>query len=318
MPSRYETLEFDGVTRSSIDTRTSKVHVEDFATPPEDHASFRTFFDSLPHILAGADLRAVVDAIVNAKAGGKPVLVTMGAHVLKCGLSPIIIDLMERGIIDALGLNGAGSVHDVEIALFGVTSEDVNQALKERNFGMAREPCDFLNEAAAAAAASGCGLGESLGKRLLDRGGPHLDLSVLAAGYKQGVPVTVHVAVGTDINHMHPTVDGAALGAATFTDFRIFAAMVSHVGHGGVLLNLGSAVVLPVVIEKAIAVARNLGHPVENFVGVNFDFQRHYRATLNPVQRAEVLGGRGYQLVGHHEILLPLLAHAVVARVSGD
>jgi len=318
MPSRYEMLDLNAVTRSSIRTRHSKVRVEDFASPPRERASFRSFFDSLPNILAGADLRAVVDAIVNAKTNGKPVVVTMGAHVIKCGLSPVIIDLMERRIIDALGLNGAGSVHDVEIGLFGVTSEDVNQALKERDFGMAQEPCDFLNEAAVAAAQSQCGLGESLGKRLAECSGAHLDLSVLAAGYRLGVPVTVHVALGTDINHMHPTADGAALGAATFTDFRIFAAAVARVGNGGVILNLGSAVVLPVVIEKAMALARNLGHPVENFVGVNFDFLRHYRATLNPGQRAQVLGGRAYQLIGHHELLIPLLAHAVVARLADE
>ena len=316
MPTRYPIADLTKTTPSTIAGRPSKVRTEDFASPATPDASFRTFLDSLPNILAGADLRAVVEAIVAAKRAGKPVLVSMGAHVIKCGLSPVLIDLMERGVIDALALNGAGSVHDVEIALFGITSEDVNEALQSGDFGMAKEPCDFLNESAAGAAEQGKGLGEALGERLLESTGPNLHLSVLAAGARLGIPVTVHVAVGTDINHMHPSASGAAIGEATFTDFRVFAAAVSRVGDGGVILNLGSAVVLPMIIEKALAVARNLGHPVERFTGVNFDFIRHYRSTLNPVVRSKVLGGDGYQLMGHHEILIPLLAHAVVARLG--
>jgi deoxyhypusine synthase len=308
---KIQPLSFENVERYSLSERKSKVSRADFGKPLPQGASFAEFLESLPRILAGSDLREVAHALVKARFEKKKILWGMGAHVIKVGLNPIIIDLMEEGFISGILLNGAGIIHDVEIALSGRTSEDVPQAMEERRFGMAEETALFINESARKAYKEEKGLGESVGEMLLKAHPPFLEESLLAQAYRLEIPVTVHVAIGGDIVHMHPEVSGEAIGASSFRDFRILCALVSQVSFGSVLLNIGSAVVLPVVIEKAIAVCRNLGYPVEGFVGVNFDFIRHYRSGLNPVARAKALNGKGYEIIGHHEILIPLLAAAV-------
>jgi hypothetical protein len=316
MPSRYERLDVRQAQTISIRERLNKVSVQELASPHQKGQTFSQFFDALPHILAVKDMREVVDAIVLACHQSKPVIVTMGAHVIKVGLSPILIDLMQRGVIAAIATNGAGGIHDAELALFGVTSEDVSAGIASGTFGMVEETGAFLNAAACEAAESDCGLGEVLGKNLLASSAAHADKSVLAQGARLGMPVTIHVALGSDINHIQPTINAAAVGAATYTDFQIFAAAVSYLIGGGVLMNVGSSVIMPTVIEKAIALSRNLGRDVSGFVGVDVDFIRHYRSGWNPVKRAQELGGRGYALTGHHEIMLPLMAAAVIERLS--
>jgi len=313
----YPQLDLSQVRTYSVRERESKVATGDFAQPLAPGSSFAQFFASLPNILAGQELRNVVEAIVHAKRNGRPVIITMGAHVIKVGLSPLLIDWMRQGIVAAIATNGAGAVHDTEIARFGVTSEDVGAGIKSGLFGMARETGEFINDAARQAAAEGRGFGETLGTLLWQEeasgGAPNLELSLLANGMRYGVPVTIHVAIGSDIPHPQPSMDGAATGAATFADFKIFAHVVKDL-TGGVLINIGSSVVLPTIIEKSLAVCRNLGYEVEDFTGVNFDFIQHYRSTWNPVRRANELTqgrGRGIAITGHHELTIPLLVAAV-------
>jgi hypothetical protein len=319
---RYPQLDLSQVKTYSVRERENKVATGDFGRPLGGGASFADFFDSLPDILAGRELRAVVEAIVRAKQNGRPVIITMGAHVIKVGLSPLLIDWMRRGIITALATNGAGAVHDSEVARFGVTSEDVGAGIASGMFGMARETGEFINGAAQRAHANNAGFGETLGAMLLEEeqsgGAPHNHLSLLANGVRLGVPVTIHVAIGSDIPHPQPSMDGAATGAATFSDFKIFAHAMKDLS-GGVLLNIGSSVLLPTIIEKSLAVCRNLGHDVRDFTGVNFDFIQHYRSTWNPVRRANELSdgaGRGIAITGHHELTLPLLFAAVNQRLD--
>ena len=316
MSYRFAPLDFGKVRTYPLAERSSRVHVEDFARPVPAGSTFAAFFDSLPHILAGQEIRKVVEAVARAHRLGVPVIWAMGAHVIKVGLSPVIIDLMERGIITALALNGAGSIHDVELALGGQTSENVSAGIRAGNFGMVTETGEFINAACEDALREGIGMGEALGRRLLESSLPGRDGSILANGYRLGVPVTVHVAVGGDIHHTHPTTRGEALGAATFNDFRLLCGVMAHVREGSVVFNIGSAVVLPVVLEKAFAVARNLGHPVERFTGVTMDFIQHYRSTLNPVSRARDLDGQGIVLTGHHELMIPLLAAALYEALA--
>jgi len=316
----HQPLDLSRIKTHPFAQRRNKVRREDFGRACAPGASFAEFWESLPRILAGQDLCEVATAIVAAHRAGRPVILTMGAHVIKCGLSPVLIDLMERRVITALAMNGAGSVHDVEIALFGATSEDVGEGIKDGRFGMAAETGEFLNGAIAWGAQQGLGMGEAIGRKLLEEqgsgvGGQGSGISLLATAVRLGIPATVHVAIGTDIHHLHPDASGEAMGATSMLDFRIFAAQVADLS-GGVLINAGSAVVMPTVIEKAIAAARNLGHAVGPFVGVNLDFIQHYRAGNNPVARAKELGGKGYRITGHHEILIPLLAQAVVEQMG--
>ncbi len=322
--SPYPQLDLSQVKTYSVRERENKVATGDFGRPLQGGASFEEFFDSLPDILAGRELRAVVEAVVRAKRNGRPVIITMGAHVIKVGLSPLLIDWMRRGILTALATNGAGAVHDSEVARFGVTSEDVGAGIASGMFGMARETGEFINGAAKRAQQNNAGFGETLGAMLLEEeqnqinSAPHNHLSLLANGAKLGVPVTIHVALGSDIPHPQPSMDGAATGAATFSDFKIFAHVVAGLS-GGVLINIGSSVLLPTVIEKSLAVCRNLGHDVRDFTGVNFDFIQHYRSTWNPVRRANELSdgtGRGIAITGHHELTLPLLFAAVNQRLD--
>lgn len=313
----FPQLDLSQVRTYSVRERENKVATSEFARVLERGATFSDFYDSLPDILAGRELRAVVDAIVQAKLNNRKVIITMGAHVIKVGLSPLLIDWMRNGVLDALATNGAGAVHDTEVARFGVTSEDVGAGIKSGLFGMARETGEFINGAAKKAHARNHGFGETLGADLLEeqRNGiaPHCDLSLLVAALNYSVPMTIHVALGSDIPHPQPSHDGAATGAATWNDFKIFAHEVSQLS-GGVLINIGSSVLLPTIIEKSLAVCRNLGHDVRDFTGVNFDFIQHYRSTWNPVRRANELtdgNGRGISITGHHELTIPLLVAAV-------
>ncbi|MBW3637286.1 MAG: hypothetical protein KY445_12630 [Armatimonadetes bacterium] len=313
-------LDLSLVRTYSVHERENKVETAAFGRTVPPDASFAAFFGSLPDILAGRELRAVVAAIVAAKKGEKRVLMTMGAHVIKVGLSPLLIDWMARGVLDGLALNGAGAVHDSEVARFGSTSEDVGAGIQSGLFGMARETGEFINGAAQIAQKNGHGFGETLGAALIQENAPFGELSLLAAGQKYGVPVTVHVAIGSDIPHPQPSMDGAATGAATFNDFKIWANCVKDLS-GGVLLNVGSAVLLPTIIEKSLAVTRNLGHDVRDFTGVNFDFIQSYRSNWNPVRRANELSdgaGRGISITGHHELTIPLLVAAVNQQLATE
>jgi hypothetical protein len=305
-------LELAGVRTYPLAERKSKVALADFAKPLAPGATLAEFLRSLPNILGGAALRELAAELRRARERGKPVLWGIGAHVLKVGLSPLLVDLMERGFVSGVAMNGAGIVHDFELALAGQTSEDVAASLGSGAFGMARETGEEINRAIAVGDTEGLGLGAAVGRYLLERRPPHLAVSVLAAARRLGLPATVHVAVGTDIVHMHPACDPAALGRATHLDFRTFAALVAGLGGGGVYLNVGSAVLLPEVFLKAVTLARNLGHDLTDFATANLDFIQSYRPSVNVVDRPTRGVGRGYSLTGHHEILLPLLAAALV------
>jgi len=305
-------LDLAGVRTYPLADRKSKVTLGDFARPHSAGASFATFLDSLPRLLGAEALRQVAGEIQRARSAQKPVLWGLGAHVLKVGLSPLIVDLMERGFVRGLALNGAGIVHDFELAVAGQTSEEVEAGLGAGEFGMARETGEEINRAITEGDRDGLGLGAALGRYLEERRPPHLAVSLLAAARRLGVPATVHVAVGTDIVHMHPACDPAAVGRATHLDFRLFAAEVAALGGGGVYLNVGSAVLLPEVFLKAVTLARNLGHDLTDFATANLDFIQSYRPNTNVVQRPTRGVGRGYSLTGHHEILVPLLAAALV------
>jgi deoxyhypusine synthase len=293
--------------------RASKVRCADEATPHRPGARFAEFLEGLPGLLGAADLRDAVEAASRARARRRPILWGLGAHVIKVGLAPLVVDLLERGLASGLLLNGAGCVHDLELAMMGATSEDVGPALDEGRFGMARETAERLNRAIASGARERIGMGAAVGREILTGRYPHRRRSILAAATRLGVPVTVHVAIGTDVHHMHPSADGAALGATSYRDFETLTALVAAL-EGGVYFNVGSAVILPEVFLKALALARNLGHRVRRFTTVDLDFLRHYRPTVNVVERPTRLGGRGISLVGQHEILVPLLAAALIER----
>ncbi|MEX5215549.1 MAG: hypothetical protein NW703_15465 [Nitrospiraceae bacterium] len=299
-----------------LQRRHSKVRIADFATPWKPGSRFGQFLEWLPNILAVKTLRSVALAIARAHRRRRPVILGMGAHPIKVGLSPLVIDLMERGILTAIALNGAGIIHDFEIALLGQTSEDVETEIDSGRFGMAEETGRLLNEAIVLGVEKGRGLGAAVGDYIASRNRtfPHRSLSVLATAARLGIPVTVHVAIGTDIIHMHPAADGAAIGAASLVDFRKLAAVVAGM-EGGVYINLGSAVILPEVFLKTVTLGRNLGHPLTNITTVNMDFIPHYRPLTNVVKRPTQKGGTGYSLIGHHEILFPLLMASVLEQL---
>ncbi len=297
--------------------RVSKVRVADEARPHRAGASFAEFLDGLPGLLAGGELRAAVTAAARAHARGRTLLWGFGAHVIKVGLAPLVADLMEQGLVSGLCLNGAGCVHDLELAWMGRTSEDVAPALDDGSFGMAGETAERLNRAIVAGAAEGLGMGESVGREIVEGDYPNAGRSLLATAVRLGIPVTVHAAIGTDIHHMHPSADGAALGATSHRDFERLTSLVATL-EGGVYFNVGSAVILPEVFLKALALARNLGYRVRRLTTVDMDFIRHYRTRVNVVERPTRLGGRGISLVGHHEIMLPLLAAGIVEKLGSD
>jgi hypothetical protein len=290
-----------------------KVSVKNFARPLETDSRMEDFFTSLPAVLSATNLRELQTRILEARANEKTFISMMGAHVIKCGLSPIIADLMRRKIITAIAMNGAGAIHDFEIALFGETSEEVEDGLLKGTFGMSEETGSAMNRVISDAAERGSGLGQALGEYILGEKMRYAEYSLLAEAVKEGIPLTVHVAIGTDVIHQQPTCDGGAIGSTTFEDFRIFCGVVSGL-QGGVVLNLGSAVLLPEVFLKALCVARNLGHDISDFTSADFDMIRHYRPGKNVVERPTFKGGHGYSFTGHHEIMIPLLSAGLVGR----
>src|SRR5258707_3257154 len=303
-------------------SRKSKVSIRDFAKPPGANASLTKFLDSLPDILAATDLRHLLSAIHRARKQRKAILWGLGGHVIKVGLGPVLIDLMKRGFVSGIAMNGAALIHDFEIALAGNTSEDVEAGLGEGQFGMAAETGEYINEIAKLSHRIRIGYGEAAGQYLSSGiiGVKHADSSVLVAAYKYRIPVTIHLAIGTDIPHMHPAANGAALGDATHHDFRLFCALVQQMHPGGVYLNWGSAVVLPGIFLKTISVVRNLGVALRPITTANFDFIQHYRPLQNVVKRPTASGpltrgsaSHGYALTGHHELLLPLVAAALAS-----
>jgi hypothetical protein len=311
--SRYkiQPIDFAGLKTISLAARGGKVRVEDFALPYQKGGGIGGWLDSLPKILAGESFRAVVDALGKARANGKAIVWGMGGHVIKCGLAPVLIDLMERRYATAFAMNGSAAIHDFEIALAGRTSEDVEAVLPDGSFGTAEETGREMNRAIACGARDGIGVGEALGRALANA--PHAEQSLVAAAYQRSIPVTVHVAMGTDTPHTHPAADPAAIGSATHHDFRLFCSLVAGLHNGGVYLNVGSAVVMPEVFLKAVSAVRNLGHPLANFTTVNLDFLQHYRPRVNVVERPHAKsGGHGYSLTGHHELMVPLLAAALI------
>ncbi len=295
----------------SLKERKSKVKADDLARAWSRGDTFSGFLDTLPQILGAADLRRVVDSVSRAVKAGRPVVFAMGAHVIKVGLSPILIDLMERGIITAIAMNGAGIIHDFEMAATGGTSEDVAAALGDGTFGMAKETAEFLSEAILRAKKDSIGLGRAVGLSILDAKLPLAQKSLFAAAARLDIPATVHIAMGTDIIHIHPAFDPAAAGAASHRDFRTYAAVISELERG-VYFNVGSAVLLPEVFLKAVTLVRNLGHQLQEFTAINLDFIRHYRPMTNVVGRPTASGGVGISLVGHHEILIPLIAAGII------
>jgi hypothetical protein len=308
-------LDFARLKTVSLAERGGKVKIADFASPYRKGSGVNGWLDSLPHILAGDSFRALVDALAGSRDKRRAIIWGLGGHVIKCGLAPVLADLMRRGYATAFALNGAAAIHDFEIALAGHTSEDVEAVLPDGRFGAAEETGREMNAAIEEAYAEGLGMGEALGRRLA--AAPHGDFSLLVQAYRQAVPVTVHVAVGTDTPHMHPTANGAAMGSASHRDFRLLCAYVADLNEGGAYLNVGSAVLLPEVFLKTVSAVRNLGHPLANFTTANFDFLQHYRPRVNVVERPHAhSGGAGYAITGHHELMIPLLAAALIERDS--
>jgi deoxyhypusine synthase len=316
--SKYRQADFSKVKTYSIKDRYSKVHLEELGKVYEPDESFGKFIDSLPDILVAKSFREIIEKIIHSIENNKPVIWMIGAHVIKCGLSPILIDLMKHKAISCIAMNGAGVIHDAELTLFGATSEDVAVNLKDGSFGMAKETGEFINKTLMES--TDLGYGEAIGKKLLESNTPNVNLSILANAYKFDIPVTVHTAIGTEITHQHPNADGASIGRASYTDFKIFTEVVSKIGNGGVVLNVGSTVILPEVFLKALTIARNIGHSVTDFTTCDFDMIRHYRPKVNVVERPTMQGGAGYQITGHHEIIIPLLAGAIKykLKIKGD
>ncbi|MCX5762542.1 MAG: hypothetical protein NTW72_13750 [Gemmatimonadetes bacterium] len=302
-----------------VSVRPNKVRAQDFAVPPAEDRSFAAFVRSLPDVLKAQDFDRVVEAVVQARRAGRAVIVMLGGHVVKTGIGPLLVDLMRRGIVTDLAMNGSAAIHDYEIARFGATSEDVAAGLRDGTFGMADETGRGLNDAFTAGMSNGWGMGESVARAL--EASPallHPELSIILQARTLGVGVTVHAALGAEIIHQHPAANGAAIGDTSHRDFRRLAASIERLHDGGVVLNCGSAVIMPEVFLKALTVARNLndGHPTD-FVTCDIDMQRHYRPHVNVVQRPTLAGGAGYELTGHHEIMLPLLAWAIVDAIDG-
>src|SRR5688572_7890442 len=311
MPFSYEEFDLSDVRTYPLNARASKAKAADFGRPCTPGGTIGEFLASFPNMLAAADLRAVIRAIVEARRRESGVVWGLGAHVIKTGLGPIVIDLMERGFVSAIATNGAAIIHDFEVALVGATSEDVDEALGPGRFGMAEETGRLLNQAITEGVEAGLGIGQAVGRFLTDYPSQFAPSSVLAAAARLEIPVTAHVAIGTDIIHMHPAASGRALGEGSLRDFRYFVSNIARLDQG-VFLNCGSAVILPEVFLKAIALARNRGVAFAGLTTVNLDFVRLYRPLTNVVTRPTVSSGRGYSLLGHHEIMIPLLAAAII------
>ncbi len=311
-------LDFAGLKTVGLAERGGKVKTADFAAAYAKGSGISGWLDSLPRILAGDSFRALVDRVAEARERRRALIWGLGGHVIKCGLAPVLADLMRRGYATAFAMNGSAAIHDFEIALAGHTSEDVEAVLPDGRFGSAEETGREMNRAISAGCLEELGMGEALGSRLELIANPqYAACSLLLQAYRQGVPVTVHVAVGTDTPHTHPAADGAAIGAASHRDFRLLSTCIRGLDDGGVYLNVGSAVVLPEVFLKAVSAVRNLGHPLAGFTTANLDFLQHYRPRVNVLERPHVrAGGAGYALTGHHELMVPLLAAALIERAS--
>jgi len=314
MKHKKKPLDLNRVTFASLKRKRHKVGETLFSTPWRKRGTLTDFLNSLPGILAGKEFKEVVERIAKAVRQKKMVLLGMGAHPIKVGLNPILIDWMEKGVLKGIAMNGACLVHDVEIAMAAHTSEEVDDELSNGTFGMVKETHETINYAIREGVRKGWGVGESIGRKILSENFPYKHLSLLAAGQRLKIPITAHIAIGTDINHMGPSADGSAIGQGSLQDFRTFASLVSRL-EKGVFINLGSAVILPEVFLKALALARNLGHPLVNLTTVNMDFIHHYRPSVNVVRRPTLKGGKGYTLIGHHELMVPLLAAAVLEKI---
>ncbi|MDQ6766554.1 MAG: hypothetical protein M3Z41_01945 [Candidatus Eremiobacteraeota bacterium] len=312
---RIPSLDLSKLRLTALQKRPSKVSADALAVPQAAGGSFEDFWKGLPDILAASELRSLVEDVATAHRNGKVVAIGIGGHVIKTGLAPLIIDLMKSDVINAVAGNGSICIHDVELALVGKTSEDVDEALRDGSFGMAGETADFILSAIADEGPK-VGLGRALGQALIRRGNANANVSILAQGALLDLPVTVHVAIGSDIVHMHPQADGAALGAATLHDFRRFSDVIAGVTDGGVYINFGSSVIMPETFLKALSVARNLGCR-GTFTTADFDFIRHYRPRTNVVVRPHLDGGRGYMFTGHHELMIPLFVAALKSRLAG-
>lgn len=323
MPSNYDNdlkpLSLDKVSTYPLTSRPSKVSLGDFAKPVKEDASLKDYLSSLPNILAVQDLRELAARIHRARQLEKPIIWGLGGHVIKTGLAPVIIDLMKRGFVTAIAGNGSVLVHDSEIAMVGSTSEDVDATLGEGIFGGANETGKLLNRAAQEGANEGIGLGEATSRALVALNPRHAPQSLLCAAFEAHLPFTAHITIGGDICHFHPEADGAAMGAATHTDFRLLGELVRRMNGGGVYLNIGSAVTLPEVFLKAVTLVRNLGHELTDITTVNFDFIQSYRPLTNVVRRPTANGaGRGYSITGHHEFTVPLLAAQLICRTDSS
>jgi Arginine dihydrolase ArgZ-like, C-terminal, Rossmann fold len=316
LPSNYDDLQplsLAAVKTYPLPSRPSKVTLKDFARCCTEQSDLRDFLSALPNVLAVRTLRELAAHIRKAKTSGKPIIWGLGGHVIKTGLSPVIIDLMKRGFVNGIAANGSVLVHDAEIAMIGSTSEDVDATLPEGIFGGAEETGRLLNHAATSGAKDAIGLGEAIGRELLAMDPPYCDLSLLCAAYQTKVPFTVHLTIGADITHFHPSADGSALGATSHTDFRLLAELVRQMNDGGVYLNVGSAVVLPEIFLKCVTLVRNLGYPLANITTANLDFIQSYRPLTNVVRRPTEHGaGHGYSITGHHELTIPLLAAQLI------
>ena len=312
---KYRPVALKKVKTYSIDKRKSKVSLSVLATPPSKKDMVKDFINKLPHVLAVNDFLATVKAIVRARHNRRPVILGMGAHPIKVGISPVIIDLMRKNIITAIATNGACIIHDFELSFAGHTSEDVGEELHKATFGMARETGKYLNRAITIGVKKGLGIGKSIGEMISNSAFRFKEKSIFASAYELDLPSTVHVAIGTDIIHMHPDADGASIGEGSLRDFRLLCSVVSDL-EGGVYINLGSAVIMPEVFLKALTVARNLGNKVEGFTTVNMDFIQHYRPRENVLNRPTIQKGSSYALTGHHEIMFPLLAAAIIEEMG--
>jgi len=308
---KYGRIDVSKIKTYSVAERMSKASMDSAARPHAKGASLADFIKSLPDFLAAGDIRAVAAAVVAARRASRPVILGMGAHPIKVGLSPVIIDLMRRGVVTALASNGASIIHDFEMAFIGRTSEDVARELCTGTFGMAKETGSQINGAISRGVAAGLGIGRSMGEFIDSSDFPNKKGSIFGEAFSLDIPTTVHVAVGSDIIHMHPEADGAAIGEGSLRDFRLLSSVVADL-EGGVYINLGSAVILPEVFLKALTVARNLGHKVEEFTTVNMDFVQHYRPRENVLRRPTMNKGKCYALTGHHEIMFPLLAAMII------
>ncbi|MCM8757754.1 MAG: deoxyhypusine synthase family protein [Candidatus Omnitrophica bacterium] len=307
-------IELDRIKRFSLKRRRSKVNIKEFASPPKRGIRFLKFYNSLPLILKVKDIKEIVEATVKAKQNKKPVIFMCGAHVIKCGLNPVVIELIKNKIISCLCFNGAGIIHDFEIAFCGKTSEDVASSLEKGMFGMAKETADFINNAIKEGVERGLGLGNAVAEKIAESSLKYKKLSILFYAYKYKIPVCVFVAIGTDVIHQHPSFDASLTAEGSKRDFYKLVEIIKNL-EKGVVLNFGSAVIMPEVFLKALNLARNLGYKVKDFISANFDMIYHYRPDQNLVKRPHIRGGKGYYLVGHHEIMLPFLAQAIIEKL---